>query len=144
MPVEAKPLIRPDVLRTHVAAFDLPAHVAAFGPKLEHWARLLSTGRADAFKEQELLPDFLTDFFVTLLGYVRPADGGSRYTISREKHVQVDGKFADAVLGAFSHDPLATPAYVVAVEGKGPREIALMWQTAPPRMPIARSSADDA
>ena len=119
MPVEAKPLIRPDVLRTHVAAFDLPAHVASFHPKLEHWANLLASGRADAFKEQELLPDFLTDFFVTLLGYTRPADGGPRYTISREKHVEVDGKFADAVLGDFRHDPRRPPATSWPSRAKG-------------------------
>lgn len=122
MPLEAKPLLRPDVLRTHVSAFDAPPHISACRPKLEHWAQLLSTGRADSFKEQELLPDFLTDFFVTLLGYTRPADGGRRYTFSREKHVQVDGKFADAVLGEFFHDPMATPKYIVAIEGKGPRD----------------------
>ena len=95
MPVEAKPLLRPDVLRSHVSAFDLPPRVADCRPKLQHWAKLLSTGRADS---------------------------GSRYTFSREKHVQVDGKFADAVLGEFSHDPLAMPKYIVAIEGKGPRD----------------------
>lgn len=29
MPVEAKPLFRPDVLRPHLTAFQLPAHVPA-------------------------------------------------------------------------------------------------------------------
>ena len=105
MPVEAKPLFRPDVLRAHLAAFSLPAHVDAFRPKLVHWADLLSSGKANAFKEQELLPDFLTDYFCELLGYTRPADGGPRYTISREKHVEVDGKYADAVLGDFGSGP---------------------------------------
>lgn len=118
MPVEAKPLFRPDVLRTHAAAFALPAHVDAFRPKLAHWADLLGSGRGDHFKEQELLPDFLTDFFVGVLGYTRPADGGKRYTLSREKHVQVDGKFADAVLGDFN----GTDSYTVALEGKGPKD----------------------
>lgn len=37
-------------------------------PKLAHWAELLSTRRADSFKEQEILPDFLTDFFCGVLG----------------------------------------------------------------------------
>ena len=34
MPVEAKPLFRPDVLRARLAGFALPAHVDAF--RLEH------------------------------------------------------------------------------------------------------------
>ncbi len=101
MPVEAKPLFRPDVLRAHLAGFQLPPHVAALRPKLAHWADLIASGRIDSFNEQQLLPDFLTDFFVHLLGYTRPADGGDRYTINREQHVEVDGKFADAVLGDF-------------------------------------------
>lgn len=118
MPVEAKPLFRPDVLRPHLSAFQPPAHVEAVRPKLRHWAALMASRRADAFKEQEILPDFLTDFFCELLGYTRPADGGQRYTISRERHVEVDGKFADAVLGDFNGH--SRP--VVAVEGKGPKD----------------------
>ena len=101
MPVEAKPLFRPDVLRPYLRAFQLPAHVPECRPKLAHWAELIASGRADSFKEQEILPDFLTDFFCGLLGYTRPADGGERYTISRERLVEVNGKFADAVLGDF-------------------------------------------
>ncbi len=50
MPVEAKPLFRPDVLRAHLAAFALPAHVDAFRPKLTHWADLLASGKADALQ----------------------------------------------------------------------------------------------
>jgi hypothetical protein len=116
VPVEAKPLFRPDVLRTHLAGFALPAYADALRPKLAHWADLLVSGKAYTFKEQEILPDFLTDFFCELLGYTRPADGGPRYTISREKHVQVDGKFADAVLGDFGRGP---DRFIVALEGKG-------------------------
>jgi hypothetical protein len=118
LPLEAKPLFRPDVLRTHLAAFASPDRVAAAAPKLRHWAELFASRRADSFKEQELLPDFLTDFFCGLLGYARPADGQPRYTISREKHVEVDGKFADAVLGDFNGEQ----RYLVALEGKGPRD----------------------
>ena len=117
MPADAKPLFRPDVLRRHLEAFDLPERVEAFGPKLDQWAELLSSGRK--LKEQELLPDFLTDFFCGLLGYKRPADGGPRYTLSREKHVEVDGKFADAVLGDFGVGP---EKFIVALEGKGPKD----------------------
>lgn len=119
MPIEAKPLFRPDVLRAHLAGFELPTHVDALRPKLRHWADLLESGKANTFKEQEILPDFLTDFFCELLGYKRPADGGPRYTISREKHVQVEGEFADAVLGNFGQ---GTEKVVVALEGKGPKD----------------------
>jgi hypothetical protein len=51
VPVEAKPLFRPEVLRTHVVAFSLPPDIDACRPKLEHWTDLISSGRADAFKE---------------------------------------------------------------------------------------------
>jgi hypothetical protein len=118
VPLDAKPLFRPDVLRTHLGAFSLSERVEAVAPKLKHWAELLSTRRADSFKEQEILPDFLTDYFCDLLGYSRPADGQPRYTISREKHVEVDGKFADAVLGDFN----GQQRFLVALEGKGPRD----------------------
>lgn len=83
---------------------------------MRHRAR--SIPRADSFKEQELLPDFLTDSFCGVLGYTRPADGQPRYTLSREKHVEVDGKFADAVLGDFN----GQQRYIVALEGKDPRD----------------------
>ena len=118
MPIERKPLFRPDVIHQHLAAFSLPEHVDGLRAKLTHWADLIVSGRADKLNEKELLPDFLTDYFVSLLGYTRPADGGARYTLSREKHVQVDGKFADAVLGDFNgHD-----RPVLAVEGKGTKD----------------------
>lgn len=118
MPVEAKPLFRPDVLRPHVDAFTLPPHVEQFRPKLEHWAELIRTERLNNFRESEILPSFLHDFFETLLGYAGPASGGTRFTISVEKHVEIDGKFADAVLGDFN----GKNRYVVAVEGKGPKD----------------------
>ena len=97
----------------------MPAHVEAFRPKLAHWADLLGSSRANTFTEQEILPDFLTDFFCELLGYTRPADGGPCYTISREKHVEVDGKFADAVLGDFGR---GADKFIVALEGKEPKD----------------------
>ena len=86
-------------MHQHLVAFQLPERIDTVHPKLGHWADLIASGRSDKLNEKGRLPDFLTDFFVDLLGYLRPADGGQRYTLSREKHVQVDGKFADAVLG---------------------------------------------
>ena len=98
-----------------------------------------------------------------------PTDVGGYYTLSRERHVEVDGKVADAVLGRFQKDK---EQFVAVLEGKGardpldhpfagrrmsavdeayryaisnlvnqayaliPAEIELMWQTAPPRMPV--------
>ena len=118
MPIERKPLFRPDVMHQHLVAFQLPEYIVTIRPSLTHWADLIASGRADKLNEKELLPDFLTDFFVDLLGYSRPADGGQRYTLSREKHVQVDGKYADAVLGDFN----GRERPVVAVEGKGTKD----------------------
>ena len=118
MPIERKPLFRPDVMHQHLVAFELPEYVVAMRPKLTHWADLIASGRADKLNEKELLPDFLTDFFVELLGYTRPADGGQRYTLSREKHVQVDGKYADAVLGDFN----GYDRPILALEGKGTKD----------------------
>src|SRR5205085_10754870 len=57
--------------------------------------------------------------FFGLLGYTGPAESPDRYTISLEKHVEVDGQFADAVIGHFR--PTGNQ-YVIAVEGKGPKD----------------------
>jgi hypothetical protein len=105
-------------MHQHLVAFQLPERIQTFRPKLSHWAELIASGRADKLNEKELLPDFLTDFCVELLGYTRPADGGQRYTLSREKHVQVDGKYADAALGDFN----GSERPIVAVEGKGTKD----------------------
>ena len=118
MALESKPLFHPEVLRQQVRSFNLPDQTAAWQPKLQEWATLFASGHADDFKETALLPDFLGDIFCGLLGYTGPADvsdvaaDGSRrhipgqqsaptavggyYTLSRERHVEVDGKFADA------------------------------------------------
>ncbi len=114
MPVEAKPLFRPDVLRSHLAGCQLPVVDRA---KLDHWASEVSSGRVDRFGEREILATFLADVFIGLLGYKGPA-GQDQYTIGFERFVEVDGKFADAVLGDFN----GHQRYVVAVEGKGPRD----------------------
>ena len=119
MAVESKPLFHPEVLRQQVRAFNLPEHTAAWQPKLQHWADLIASGRADDFKETALLPDFLTDIFCGLLGYTGPAATADTYTLSRERHVEVDGKFADAVLGRFQKDK---EQFIAVLEGKGTRD----------------------
>ena len=119
MAVESKPLFHPEVMRQQVRAFTLPEHVAAWQPKLRQWAELIASGRADEFKETELLPGFLTDIFCGLLGYTGPAEAPDSYTLSRERHVEVDGEFADAVLGRFGKEKAQ---FITAVEGKGTRD----------------------
>jgi len=119
MAVESKPLFHPEVMRQQGRAFNLPGHVPACQSKLQHWASLIASGRADEFKETALLPDFLTDTFCGLLGYPGPAATGDAYTLSRERHVEVDGKFADAVLGRFQQDK---EQFVAVLEGKGTRD----------------------
>lgn len=119
MPVEAKPLFRPDVLRPQLAAFQLPERAKDIREVLGRWASLLGSVQADILKEQELLPDFLSDIFCDVLGYTRAVDNADAYTFSREKYVEVDGKFADAVLGDLRP---GGSRFVVAVEGKGPKD----------------------
>jgi hypothetical protein len=119
LPVEAKPLFRPDVLARHLSAFDLaPAHLAV-RPRIERWAAMIASGEADRRSERELLPDFLTDLFIDLLGFVPPPGVDGRYTFSRERHVEVGGEYADAAIGRFG---AAAPEFIAVVEGKGPRD----------------------
>ena len=119
MAIESKPLFHPEVIRQQVRSFKLPELAAGARERLTHWAELIASGRADDFKETALLPDFLTDIFCHLLGYTRPAGPGDTFTLSREKHVEVDGKVADAVLGRFQKDK---EEFLVALEGKGTRD----------------------
>jgi hypothetical protein len=80
LPVEVKPLFRPDVLRPRVTAFEFPPRAVQNLDLLRKWHDLLASPQAAALKEQELLRDFLSDVFVTLLGYERPADNPARDT----------------------------------------------------------------
>ena len=119
VPVEAKPLFRPDVLHPLLSAFHLGERAAASREILSRWAELLYSPQADKLKEQELLPDFLADLFCQVLGHTRAVDNKDRFTFSREKYVQVDGKYADAVIGELrpGHE-----RFFIAVEGKGPKD----------------------
>ena len=83
MPVEAKPLFRPDFLRTHLDAFPLANRRAEYG-------RSIDPGRALAAE-----------------------------ALTPENEIRT----------------LVNAAY-----GLTPEEVALMWQTAPPRMPIAKTA----
>jgi hypothetical protein len=119
MAVESKPLFHPEVLRQQVRVFNLPAQAAGWQSTLQHWADLIGSGHADGFKETALLPDFLTQIFCGVLGYTGPAEAADAYTLSRERHVEVDGEFADAVLGRFRKDKAE---FVAVLEGKGTRD----------------------
>ena len=119
MAVETKPLFSPELVRQHVHHFTLPDSVETARPRLQHWADLISSGKADTFKETALLPEFLTDIFGHLLGYTGPAGAGDSFTLLRETHVEVDGQFADAALGRFISE---AKKFTVAVEGKGTRD----------------------
>lgn len=119
MAVETKPLFSPELVRQHVHHFTLPDAVETARPRLQHWADLIASGKADTFKETALLPEFLTDIFGQLLGYTGPAGPGDSFTLLRETHVEVDGQFADAALGRFTSE---TKKFTVAVEGKGTRD----------------------
>jgi len=119
MPVEAKPLFRPRVVRPRLRAFAPERDLAEGRERLRAWSELLASPAADRQTEQELLPDFLTDVFYRVLGYPGPSGGGGTYTLSRERHVEVDGKLVNEACGLTAE------------------EVDLMWRTAPPRMPIA-------
>ena len=121
MAVESKPLFHPEVLRQQVRSFNLPEQRRDWQPTLQHWADLIASGRADTFKETALLPDFLTQIFCGVLGYTGPAEAADTYTLSRERHVEVGGKVADAVLARFHPRP-----YLRAIHH-------------PPRMPVPES-----
>jgi len=107
MPADAKPLFRPDVLHGHVKAFVLPPALDALRGDLARWAELVGSGRIDQFKETELLPEFVTLFFNRVLGYRGASDGGAAWTLSHQRHVEVESEFADAVLGRFATEQVA-------------------------------------
>jgi hypothetical protein len=106
MALESKPLFHPEVIRQQVRPFKLPERAGDWQPKLQHWAGLIASGRADDFKETALLPDFLTDIFCGVIGCIGPAASADTFTISRERHFEVEGKVADALLGRFVPLPL--------------------------------------
>jgi hypothetical protein len=54
MAVESKPLFHPEVLRQQVRSFTLPEQTGAWQPKLQQWAGLIASGRADQLQETPL------------------------------------------------------------------------------------------
>ena len=102
MPVEAKPLFRPEALRTRLDNFQPPPAAVAARPKLSHWSKLLGSPQGAGMKETELRDEFLYDVFRDLLGYVSPVQSPAAYTLKKEALIQVDGTFADAAFGRFA------------------------------------------
>lgn len=119
MPTAVKLLFRPEVLQLYLSSFELPERVNTLRPKLAQWAEMIASSRIDAFTERELQPRFLSDFFYGILGYTGPDESPDRYTISVEKLVEVDGNYADAVLGNFR---ASEHEYFIALEGKGSKD----------------------
>ncbi len=119
MPADAKPLFRPEAVRTRLKGFALAPAADAARPKLAAWAKLLDSPAGLAMKETELRDEFLYDLFRDLLGYTTPAGGGDTYTLRKEQLVQVDGTYADAGFGRFGGP---APAFAAVLEGKGPRD----------------------
>jgi hypothetical protein len=121
MPSEARPLFRADALRPKLVGFGLPPGMGEARKKLGKWVDLLANKQAEGMKETELLADFITDVFLSLLGFTGPASGGQTYTLKREALVKVGGKQADAALGRFAIGGDET-RFIAVVEGKGPRD----------------------
>src|SRR6266540_2851835 len=101
MPLDPKPLFRPEALRSHLATFELPSTTALARTKLNHWSILLGTPKAGTLKETELRDEFIYDVFRDLLGYVSAVQDSSAFTLKKEKLIEVDGTFADAAFGKF-------------------------------------------
>ena len=119
MAVETKPLFHQEVIRQQLRSFTLPESVEGSLPRLRHWADFIQSGRADKFNETELLPEFISDIFISLLGYSGPAGSTDTFTLSRETHNEVDGRCADAALGIFGPE---VNKFVVVIEGKSTRD----------------------
>jgi hypothetical protein len=58
MAVESKLLFHPEVMRQQVRSFVLLGHVSAWQPKLQHWASLISSGRAGVIPQLDLQIQF--------------------------------------------------------------------------------------
>lgn len=80
MPVESKPLFRPEALRSKLANFVQPLEAMRAAEHLKRWATNLEGKHGDKFKETEQLPEFLSDIFVKQLGHVGRESGHDHFT----------------------------------------------------------------
>jgi hypothetical protein len=134
VPVEAKPLFRPDVLRTHLAGFELPAHVDALASQTRALGGPAFHGQGEHVQGAEN-PLRLPDRFLLQGTWLYPPSGRrpALHHLPREPRPG-EWEFADAVLGDFGR---GADESIVALEGKGPKD--------PPDWPFAgrRMSAVD-
>ena len=119
MPVDTRLLFRPDIVRSRMRGFELSEAARAGKTRLLLWAQWLDTPDAQTQTEESILAEFLNDIFGRLLGYRGPVTNETGHTMSREQFLEVDGSFADAVLGTYG---AGRAKHLVAIEGKGPRD----------------------
>ncbi len=82
---------------------------------LVRWADLDSKGTLKKLKETQLQGDFLSEVFGDALGYRRPTEGDTSWTI--EQHQSAGTKIPDAVLGRFRANHDAQVLAVVELKG---------------------------
>ncbi len=115
MALQRKPLFNPRLVQARLEGFAIPEPVGAKAAVVARWRATLDRGRLEKTKETQLQGLFLVDFFQTVLGYTSLSEGRDVWTCAREETVQVDGKFADGVLGHFTDEH---KTYVAAIELK--------------------------
>ena len=104
----------------HLAAFSLPA--TTLTPSARNWRTgptCSPRARQIRSPNRKSCPISSPTSFANYSAIPARQTAAPRYTISREKHVQVEGEFADAVLGHFGRDRIR---FIVALEGKGPND----------------------
>ena len=121
MPVEAKPIFRPDVIRLPILGFALPEQVTKRRENLKKWSDIISSGSIDAHKRNRR--SSATSLTTCSVSCWRTAavDNPKRYTISREKHVA--GQWQVCRRGARSSTARSWSSVLLpaAVRGKGRR-----------------------
>src|SRR5262245_19313958 len=131
MPVEVKPLFRPDVLRPLVAAFEAPDPKGQQIEKLRRRAETFPSGKADSLNEKELVAE------VRKVGgrskSLSPAGLKALRGVYAEtlQPLRNDAKEAEWLEARLSE--LVKAAYELT---EGDEE--LLWATAPSRTPLTR------
>jgi hypothetical protein len=111
-------LILPKVLDQAALNFRLPPAREAEAHRIVlKWAKMDDDGRLDPLKETRLRREFLTDFFIHVLGYAQMSDRLQHWDFVDP--FGVNGGEADAAIGRFWDGGHDTPRAVI--EMKGPR-----------------------
>lgn len=82
------------------------------------WADLETSGKLEQLNETQLQGDFLADVFGNALGYTRPTEGKTGWSL--EQHHVIGSQTPDAVLGRFGMG--AEPKISAVIELKGAKE----------------------